>query len=192
MVRGLGATNKGDGMDELSKLGLKYGTDKIGKHNYLPIYYDLFKDRRNEVKKVLEIGVGEGAGLRMFHDFFPNATIYGAEIDEKRIFKEDRIDVTKCDQSKLKDIENIIGLVLSRDPFQGQIDLIIDDGSHKSSDQIFTCLAVAKLLLGKQYLTYVIEDVSEPEIVDLLKENYSAKLIKCGERYDDNLIIVNF
>ncbi len=23
-------------MDTLSKLGLKYGTDKIGKHNYLP------------------------------------------------------------------------------------------------------------------------------------------------------------
>ena len=179
-------------MNELEKLGIKYSTDKIGKHNYLPVYYDLFKDRRNEVKKVLEIGVAEGAGLFMFRDFFRNAMIYGAEIDEKRVFKEDRIEVIKCDQSSLKDIKNVVELILSRDPFQGPIDLIIDDGSHKSSDQVFTCLSIAKRLLGKQYLTYVIEDVSEPEIVNLLKENYDAELIKCGERYDDNLVVVHF
>src|SRR3990167_1132624 len=95
-------------MDELSKLGIKYGTDKIGKHNYLPVYYDLFKDRRNEIKKVLEIGVGEGAGLRMFRDFFPDAMIYGAEIDETRVFKEDRIEVIKCDQTKMVDLVNLV------------------------------------------------------------------------------------
>src|SRR3990172_4410475 len=89
-------------MDELSKLGIKYGTDKIGKHNYLPVYYDLFKDRRNEVKKVLEIGTAEGASLFMWRDFFPNATIYGAEIDPKRVKLmegQERINVFECDQS---------------------------------------------------------------------------------------------
>lgn len=180
-------------MDKLTELAIKYGADKWGKHHYTPVYYDLFKDRREKVKKVLEIGVGEGASLRMWQDFFPNALIYGADNQDNRIFKEDRIEVIGCDQSKYKDILNVVGLVLSRDPFQGEIDLIIDDGSHKSSDQIFSCLTVAKRLLGKQYLTYIIEDVAEPEIVDILKDaEYDAKLINCGERHDDNLIIFHF
>jgi len=178
--------------DVLTTLAQWYKADKWGKHHYTPFYYDLFKDKRETVKKVLEIGAGEGASLFMWRDYFPNAQVYGTDIDKNRVFKEDRIEVIESDQSKLKDVENIIGLILSRDPFQHEIELIIDDGSHKSSDQIFTCLVVAKLLLGKQYLTYVIEDVSEPKIVDLLNERYSAELIKCGERYDDNLIVVNF
>jgi hypothetical protein len=182
---GLERANKGDGMDELSKLGIKYGTDKIGKHNYLPVYYDLFKDRRNTVKKVLEIGTAEGAGLFMFREFFLAATIYGAEIDQKRVDLmkgEDRIEVYKCDQTNENDLDSIIEKIGS------DIDFVIDDGSHKPEDQVFTCLELMPLL--NKEVTYVIEDVAKPEIAEFLRNKYECAVVEVGKRYDDRLIIV--
>src|SRR5258708_5129751 len=97
----------------LDDLALKYGADKSPqiKHTYTPYYYDLLKDRRLSIKKVLEIGAGEGAGLRMWRDFFPNAQIYSAESEDSRIIKEDRIEVLKCDQSKLEDLEALMAKI---------------------------------------------------------------------------------
>lgn len=168
-------------MNILEELGLKYGTDKIGKHHYLPVYYDLFKDRRNEVKKVLEIGVGEGAGLRMFRDFFPNAMIYGAEIDESRIFKEDRIEVFNFDQGSVVDIDENIDLL-------SDMDLVIDDGSHNPLDQIFTCYGIMPFL--KKEAIYIIEDVAETDIIGILANKYYVEVKEVGKRYDDRLLII--
>src|SRR3990167_3325382 len=178
-------------MDELSKLGIKYGTDKIGKHNYLPVYYDLFKDRRNEVKKVLEIGVGEGAGLRMFRDFFPNALIYGIDNQNDRIFEEVGIKVFKADQSSKDQLLEALDEIL---PGPNDLDLVIDDGSHKSEDQIFTCLTLMPhLRLGNTI--YIIEDVADETIFnDLFNSNMewqgSLRMIKAGKRNDDSLLII--
>ena len=168
-------------MDTLSKLGLKYGTDKIGKHHYLPLYHEMFKGRRKSIKKVLEIGAGEGLGLRMFRDYFPNATIYGAEIQDNRIFKEDRIEVIKCNQTNYEDLKSLIDKVGS------DIDIVIDDGSHKPEDQVFTCETVMRMInFGA---IYIIEDVADATIVDKLDKFYPA-LIKVGERYDDQIIVM--
>src|SRR3990167_2507206 len=147
-------------MDKLTELAIKYKTDKWGKHHYTPHYYEMFRNnsKRRRVKKVLEIGVGEGAGLRMFRDFFPNAMIYGADNDGTRIFKEDRIEVIPCDQSKKEDLImlfDIIGL---------DIDLVIDDGSHKPEDQVYTCMSVMPNL--KKGCVYVIEDVADLSILE--------------------------
>ena|SRR3990167_3616920 len=177
-------------MDELSKLGKKYGTDKIGKHNYLPVYYEMFKDKRNEVEKVLEIGVAEGAGLFMFRDFFPNATIYGLEIDIERVrlFKDEpRTAVWQGDQSDKKDLETAI------DIFGNDLDLVVDDGSHNPGDQVFTALTLLPLL--KKGVIYVIEDVANLDIfMQLVDEEIlnrcDFRMVKVGDRYDDRLIIL--
>jgi hypothetical protein len=76
-------------LDPLSELAFKYLSDKCPqiKHSYTPFYYDLLKDKRNSIKKVLEIGIGSveestkwrpyraGSSLIMWRDFFPNAQI---------------------------------------------------------------------------------------------------------------------
>src|SRR3990167_1365518 len=170
-------------MNLLEELGKKYGTDKIGKHHYLPVYYDFFKNKskRRKVKKVLEIGVGEGAGLRMFRDFFTNATIYGAEIDEKRIFKEDRIEVFKCDQSKSEDLINLIHQI------GADLDLVIDDGSHREQDQIFSLLKIFPAL--KLGAIYIIEDVAKEDIFKRYVFPPNTKMMTLSEGYDDRLVI---
>lgn len=168
-------------MDPLTLLAKRYKTDKWGKHHYTPIYHDLFNDRRHEVKKVIEIGIAEGAGLRMFRDYFINAKVYGAEIDPNRMVVEERIESMVCNQSFGMDLTDLVA-------YTGpDIDLCVDDGSHDPEDQVFSCLTLMPLL--KKGVVYVIEDVSEPSIIGKLAK-YDLKLITAGKRYDDRLVIV--
>ena len=82
-------------LTELCHLAIKYGTDRhpLSKHSYTPYYYNLLKDKRQSVKKVLEIGAAIYGGHKMWRDFFPNATIYGAEPSPQQNLSEDRIKV---------------------------------------------------------------------------------------------------
>lgn len=169
-------------MDELTNLAIKYGTDKWGKHKYTPYYHKLFKGMKKYVKKVVEVGAAEGAGLRMFREYFPNAMIYGAEIDKKRIFKEDRIEVIECDQSKVKDLAKLL------DKTGFDIDIMIDDGSHKPKDQVLTALTVLPLI--KKEAIYVIEDVADPTILEYFEDDYACEIVKLSKRYDDRLLII--
>jgi hypothetical protein len=120
----------------LQELGLKYGTDK-SRHqyknvSYLDIYNKHFEKDRNEVKTFVEIGILNGSSLKMWRDYFPNATIYGIDIDPRcSSYESDRIKVFIGDQNDdifLEKIKNEIG----------EIDILLDDGSHITSHQIKT------------------------------------------------------
>ncbi len=171
----------------LCKLAIKYGADKapqLGKHTYTPYYYDLLNKKRRSIRKVLEIGIGEGASLRMWRDFFPNAKIYGADYRAGSLIKENRIESILCDQRKGEHLVSLVKKIGSN------IDLVIDDGSHRSRDQVFTCLTLMPLL--KKQVVYVIEDVSESSIVErLLKYDIEMpKIDQSKRRYDNRLVVV--
>ena len=50
-------------------------------HNYVPLFVRHFEPCRTTVRRVLEIGVEAGTSLRMWRDYFPNAEIWGFDID---------------------------------------------------------------------------------------------------------------
>ncbi len=167
----------------LCELAYQYGTDKCPQidHTYTPFYFELLKNKRHSVKKVLEIGVGHpdnmqhvvvlkgsyklGASLYMWRDFFPNAQIYGADIRPESMFTDDRIATFLCDQNSEKDLLRLLTEIGT------DLDLIIDDGSHKPEDQIATCQILMPLL--KRDVLYIIEDVI-----------HSQKLVKALQGYD--------
>ena len=150
---------------ELCKLAFKYSTDKCPKikHAYTPFYYDLLKDKKYTIKKVLEMGIGykatmpyypryqTGASLRMWRDFFPNAMVYGADISHKAIFEDERIKTFLCNEKKEKDINELVKQTGS------DIDLFVDDGSHRIEHQIYLCKTIMPLL--QKSVIYIIEDV---------------------------------
>ena len=166
---------------ELCKLGYKYGTDKCPqiKHSYTPFYYKLLKDKRQSVRKVLEIGIGKtrrnlhrpekiyengvkrflhrGASLYMWRDFFPNAQIYGADITPETMFAEERIKTYLCDERKKEDLVRLIHQTGS------DIDVVVDDASHHTDDQIFTAQTLLPLL--DENVTYIIEDVTHTKLI---------------------------
>lgn len=93
-----------------------------------------------------------GASLRVWRDYFPNAIIYGADIDKDVLFEEERIKTFYMDQLNPKSIKEYWEMV-GEDNF----DFMLDDGLHtfEAGSSLFNN-SIGKLSkLG----TYVIEDV---------------------------------
>ena len=65
---------------ELVRLADHSRTDKNTSHSYLPLYQRLLESKKNTAKRVLEVGIAKGGSIKLWHDFFPNATVYGLDI----------------------------------------------------------------------------------------------------------------
>lgn len=139
----------------LQELGIKYHTDKswhvYNGITYLDIYDRYFNKMRHDVKTMLEIGVRDGGSLRMWQEYFPNAIIYGVDINpDCKKHENDRIKIIIGDQNdddNLNQIKNIIG----------SCDIILDDGSHMTKHQIRTFNVLYGSVKRGGY--YVIEDL---------------------------------
>jgi trans-aconitate methyltransferase len=130
----------------------KGNAEGTARHNYTPKYHELFSPRRSTVEAVFELGIFMGNSLRMWRDYFPNATIYGADIDPETCFTESRI-VTKCFDER--------DLVTQLDEWP-QFDIMIDDALHTHADNVrFLYASRYKLKSGG---IYVIEDLREDEL----------------------------
>jgi hypothetical protein len=172
-------------IDPLTKLSILYNTGlhPESKHSYTPYYYNLLKDKRRSMRKILEIGVGDGRGLRMWRDFFANAKIYGAEKNSGLLFKEDRIEVFQCDPSSRSSLADLLKKTGTN------IDLVIDAGTNKPDDQVFACNVLMPQL--NKNVTYVIQNVADMNIVQKLAgfDVTVPKLERWRRRYDDWLVI---
>jgi hypothetical protein len=154
-------------MIDLVELNKKFNTDKGGKHCYLQKYYQpTFSPLRESTRKLLEIGVYEGASIRLWREFFINSEIYALEILQKRagMFNDDdKVYLTigsSMEKKSYRDIPN-------------DLDIVIDDGSHKPEDQYATFIIAYEYL--KQGGVYVIEDVRDIEKLRGLMEPYKHK-----------------
>lgn len=138
----------------LEELGRKYKPTKR-LHNYLPYYWMHFRDIRHQVKKVCEIGLQNDFSIKMWEEFFPNATIYGIDIDPNcKKFEGDRRQVFIGDQSDKTFLNNFV------DEIGGGLDIVIDDGSHIVQHQLdsFEILFPAMSRHG----IYAMEDTGGP------------------------------
>ena len=65
----------------------RYNTDKY-EHGFIDVYEPYFNNSKN-VKNVLEIGVYFGGSLQYLSDKFPEAKIYGIDIENKTQYDTD-------------------------------------------------------------------------------------------------------
>jgi SAM-dependent methyltransferase len=144
----------------------KYGSDKSNPNNYHLLYGAILRDTRS-ITAVLEIGLGTnnadvvsnmgrrgfpGASLRAFRDVLPNALVFGADVDKRILFEEERIKTFYVDQTDLQSFDEL-GKHLEE-----KFDLIIDDGLHSPNANIATLsFALGKLKPGGRF---VIEDIN--------------------------------
>lgn len=152
----------------------EYGSDKAGLHDYHYLYGPILKDR-TRIRGVLEIGMGTnntdsvsnmgmkgkpGASLRAFRDFLPNAQIYGADIDRRILFSENRIKTFYVNQVDIPSFDALDKSIPS------DLDLIIDDGLHSPDANIATLtFAIRKIRPGGWV---VIEDIT-PDAIPVWK-----------------------
>jgi hypothetical protein len=120
-----------------------HGSDKTSVHNYAAFYDQLWTDLKP--LKIVEIGVLKGASLRAWKYATPSATVIGA--DRNPVPGLDVVQIVTPDYGPL--VERLREV--------GPVDLIIDDGSHKLSDQMAGAEALWDCLRAGG--AYVVEDV---------------------------------
>ena len=130
-----------------------YNTDKHYEHNYFNlIYSDVLSPLKNDVKKFVEVGTYGGGSIELWRDYFTNATVYGLDINFSilNLRSEDRIELVNLDQSDRKQLNKFSSE-------HNDIDVILDDGSHKMGDQQITLATLFKSL--KSGGIFILEDL---------------------------------
>lgn len=98
---------------------------------YLSEYNRLLADYRDKPIALLEIGVQNGGSLEVWSEFFPAARqLVGCDINPhcaQLVFENQRISVVVGDANS----DAVQNAVLAHAP---RLDIVIDDGSHRSSD----------------------------------------------------------
>lgn len=121
----------------LEAMARDFGTDKVD-HGYMPHYETHFAPLRPYIHSVLEIGIGGynhehgyGHSLKLWEAYFPHAEIIGLDLRPK-VVEGQRITTIEGDQTSAEDLR-----LIARQ--YGPFNIVIDDGSHRSADQIFSC-----------------------------------------------------
>ena len=135
-------------------------TDKHTVHSYLELYETLLNKRKESATNILEVGIYHGGSIKLWHDYFTNATIYGVDLSaigvHLKYLELDRIKLLgNMDAYSAKCIE-LLG--------QTRFDMVLDDGPHTLKSQIdFVTLY---LPLVKDDGILIVEDVQS---IDWLK-----------------------
>jgi hypothetical protein len=186
----------------LTEICKNYKTDKGSDHEYTESYQKHFSNilNREDVKKVVEIGISYGDSLLMWSEYFPNAEIIGADImdyarDDYKVNIGgvdggqfvDRSDVLLChprikthvldqtDEESIKDFKFNIGK---------DCDIIIDDGGHsmemhqKTIKHLLECVVANGL--------YIIEDLHTCNYHTT--ELYGFELVQEGDTLTTDLL----
>ena len=163
----------------LRQLEDRYGSDKgtqgptpeWGGHNYTDIYEGLFRSYRDEKISLLEIGLGlsehpdgsaiatgrnrsGAASLRMWHDYFTVAAIFGIDIKPLNEAISDRISTAVADQGSRESIRRALAAF-----GVAAFHIIVDDGSHRAHDQQVSLEELPPALAPGGM--YIIEDLDD-------------------------------
>jgi hypothetical protein len=178
--------------NKLKELFDRHGSDKSSSHCYHLVYGEVFEKLNiSSSLNILEIGLGSqdcsipscmsgqfkpGSSIRAYKEFFPNANVYGADIDKNILFSEDRIKTAYVDQLDYNTFDQM------HKEFGAPVyDLIIEDGLHSFPASLNTLnFALAHTKKGS---VIVLEDLVNREDVWsmvtalLISRGYNAKLI---------------
>lgn len=160
------------------------GTDKVTAHSYCEVYTELCKDFLDTALPIFEIGICEGYSLLAWKLIFPNAHIYGIDVAEKSMLTGDPRITTELLNANHRD--KLTEFAEKYGPFQ----MIVDDGSHVTGDQINAHSTLFKYLAPGG--VYVIEDIQDQISVDLYKTMPGATVYDLRDikgRKDDVLVV---
>ncbi|PHM11851.1 methyltransferase [Nostoc sp. 'Peltigera malacea cyanobiont' DB3992] len=122
--------------NDLIKVSTLYAHDRWPKLRFAHRYQSHFAPLRNKKLKILAIGIGGyedhtfgGEALKTWKKYFPNSTIYGLDIVDKKYLEEDRIKIFHGDQNDEYFIKTVLDEI-------GELDIVIEDGSAANEHHI--------------------------------------------------------
>ena len=182
----------------LEQLVDNHRTDKNTSHSYLPLYQQLLESKKETAKNVLEVGIYAGGSIKLWSDFFTNATVYGIDIISINDIWEE-----------IKNKENIV-LYTSKNAYNEDFfianflyknikcDFMLDDGPHTLESMILFIKLYSQIMTDDGIL--IIEDVQNIEWIELLKNavpDHLKQFIKIYDlrsnknRYDDIVFTID-
>lgn len=137
----------------LDRLAVEAGADKSSfYHNYTEVYARYFAPLQEKPIKFLEIGIHQGASVKLWEEYFKNADLHFMDITLDRVcYTSSRSHYHLCDQENPAELQQFIK------KSGGAFDIIIDDGGHKMNQQITSFATLFPVL--KSGGIYVIEDL---------------------------------
>jgi len=157
-------------------------TDKNTVHSYLDLYQNLLISKKETAKNVLEIGIYHGGSIKLWSDFFTNATVYGLDIMHINNVWEG-----------IKNKENII-LHTSSDAYNEtffidnflnkniKCDFMLDDGPHSLESMKQFIRLYSQIMTDDGIL--IIEDVQSIDWINVLKDEVPSHLKQFIRIYD--------
>jgi len=180
-------------------------TDKNTQHSYLGLYQSLLANKKNTAKNVLEIGIGGGhtyggggGSIKLWNDFFPNATVYGLDVASINdvwdgIKNQERIKLYTSTDAYNEDFFNRTFLNTGM-----KFDFMIDDGPHTLDTMKQFIKLYSNIMTDDGIL--IIEDIQSWDWMESLKNEvpetlknfvrfYDLRHIK--DRYDDIVFTID-
>jgi hypothetical protein len=159
-------------------------TDKNTTHSYMALYEHLLSEKMVTATHILEVGIGDfneknGGSLKLWHDYFPNATIYGLDIlDDTRVIDElknnPRVVLhTSTDAYTEETAARFAGL---------KFDMMLDDGPHTLESMKQFIRLYSNYL--KEDGVLIVEDVQRLEWTDELRKVVPEDLQKYIQIFD--------
>ena len=155
-------------------------TDKNTIHSYLPLYQQLLVHKKETAKNVLEIGIYRGGSIKLWHDFFTNATVYGLDI----MSINDVWDYLKTNDK--------IILHTSTDAYNEEFfnthlldkrfDMMLDDGPHTLGSMKQYIKLYSQIMTDDGIL--ILEDVQSRDWIEILKQEVPEHLKPFIKVYD--------
>lgn len=138
-------------LDELSAIAEDCLCEKFSLCDFTKHYDKLFSQYRNDKFNLLEIGVFNGQSMRMWERYFPNAEIFGIDIDDACLdMGSDRSHIYIMNQSNKEELGALCD-------YAGEFFIACDDGSHAYKDMIASFDVVYPYV--KKGGFYIIEDI---------------------------------
>jgi hypothetical protein len=128
-------------------------SDKYYWHRYIETYRAAFA-LLGTVRRVIEFGVLHGASIRWLAECFPGAEIIGADLlpPQSEWPQDGKISYRQIDQADRLGVRSMLEAI------DGDVDLVIDDGSHIPQHQA-SCLTEGFARLRPAGL-YILEDIA--------------------------------
>lgn len=178
--------------------GMSVKSDKGDLHSYLPVYEELFAPYRESEYPILEIGLFNGASLKLWEQYFLNGKeVYGVDASEtphdgmadlRPMIEENIHNIYILDASNREQVEQTFHKFC-------KFSIILEDAGHDLKQQIDI------YNIWKQYVyvggIYVIEDIQDIDSTREMFENIdSDKNVQILDRrnisgrYDDVLVVI--
>ena len=189
--------------NSLDELFAHYNSDKAnsineGKtiaHGFAKFYENHLNSFKDKKIKILEIGTFAGASAAAFVKYFSNVELYCLDINLLNIkYSSKKIHVYGMNSSNHKMMLNFFKEINFFEKIK-HFDIIIDDGSHKQSDQLIAINFFYKYVASGGF--YIVEDYKFPNYfnhlndVDDLKIDELIKKINTKENIISKLISEN-